>query len=150
MAEMYLQFVPVDPVYQPSLPALEKARELLESMVAAREVTACNYPGVQFFDSGQEWDYPVCSACGESSEAWFQGAMERAWDASTEAYGSLSATAECCGAPVFLNRLHYPGGDRFASFMLEAEHVGGDTNPAQQNELERMLGCKLIKKLVAR
>ena len=150
MAETYLQFVPTDPTYQPSLAALEDARTLLESIVQAHEVTASNYPGIQFFDSGEEWDYPLCSACGASSEAWFQDAMAHAWDETSGAYADLSATAECCGTKVLLNQLHYPGGDRFASFMLEASFAMGNTNPGQQLELERLLGCKLIKKLVGR
>ena len=151
MAETYLQFVPVDPTYRPSLAALEGARELLASIATdAQEVTACNYPGIQFFDSGQEWDYPSCPACGASTEPWFQDAMERAWDESNGAYRSLLATARCCDAEVFLNQLHYPGGDRFASFLLEAAQPFANVSPTQQLELEKILGCKLIKKLVAR
>jgi hypothetical protein len=151
MAETYLQFVPVDPAYQPSLAALEEARELLESILPqAREVNAGNYPGIQFFDSGQEWEYPTCPSCGAGSEDWFQHAMEHAWNESEGAYRDLSITTPCCSSNILLSQLHFPGGDRFASFLLEASSPWGDTTPAQDLQLEGILGSKLIKKLVAR
>lgn len=149
MAEIFLQFVPVDAAYQPTPEAAEEARVLLESICAhANEVTATNYPGIEFIDSRGEWDYPTCSACGASTEEWFQEAMESVRDESSGCYTTLQVTAGCCGKSVMLDQLHYPGGDRFASFMLETYCSAGSKDPsdAQQAQLERILGCKLIKK----
>lgn len=151
MAETSLQFVPCDATYQPSLAALESARKILESILTdAREVTTCNYPGIQFFDSGQEWEYPTRTVCGANTESWFQEAMGQAWDEEVGAYTDLSATAPCCGTAILLNQLHYPGGDRFASFLLEADRPSRDVTDAQHRMLETILGSNLIKKLVAR
>jgi hypothetical protein len=66
------------------------------------------------------------------------------------AYIDLSATAACCGTTILLNQLHFPSGDRFVSFLLEADRPSRDVTDAQHRMLETILGSKLIKKLVAR
>jgi len=144
MSDNWLQFVPIDPIFQPSLEAAERARALLASFTPeAEEVLASFKDQVEFFHPGSNWSGVECPACGADAEPWWEDAMSAASDSG---FADLAVITGCCGAELSLNELRYVWPAAFASFVLEAMNPGvQDLSPAQEQQLTATLGCKLTK-----
>lgn len=153
MAEFHYYVLPADPGARPQAQAASSAEAFVRGvMPGAQEVRAMRFDGPQFYDSGQHFEHPVCPGCGASVEPWWADAMAAAWNEDASRFDDLRVVAPCCGAETALDRLHYPGGDRFAVFAIEVRFADpGESLSAQQLErLEGMLGCRLVANWVAR
>jgi len=144
MSDNWLQFIPVDPTYQPAEAAAECARALLAKFTPqADEVNAEFKETTEFFHPGSNWSGVSCPLCGADAQEWWEGAMDAA---SEHDFADLKAMAHCCGASVSLNDLNYTWPAGFASFVLEAMNPNvRDLQPGQQAQLQTILGCELRK-----
>ena len=142
MSDNWLQFIPVDPTYQPAEEAAECARALLAKFTpVADEINAEFKVTTEFFHPGSNWSGVRCPLCGADAQEWWEAAMDAA---SKRDFADLKATAHCCGASVSLNDLNYTTPAGFASFVLEAMNPNvRDLQPDQQAQLQTILGCEL-------
>jgi hypothetical protein len=147
MGDFYIQFVPADPVFRPSVEASERARTLLASFVGQADEVSCRFlTSVKFFHPLENWSGVRCRSCDTDAEAWWREAMNEAY---SRAFMDLTVTAPCCGVRISLNDLNYPSAAAFGSFVLEAmnPHIW-DLTTAQVQQLENCLGCKLKQVLM--
>jgi hypothetical protein len=71
MSDNWLQFIPTDPYFQPSVEAAEDARELLATFVPdSEEVTVDPKETVEFFHPGGNWSGVNCPGCDADLEEW--------------------------------------------------------------------------------
>jgi hypothetical protein len=142
MSDNWLQFVPSDPTYRPSLAAAERAKALLSSFAPrADEINVKFNDTIRFIHPGANWSGVNCPVCGANAEAWWTEAMNSAF---TNGFSDLDVTARCCGARVSLNDLNYVWPAAFASFVIEVMNPNiKNLTPAQEQELASCLGCKL-------
>jgi hypothetical protein len=144
MSDNWLQFIPTDPNFQPSLESAERARALLATYLPrAQDVRASFKDAVEFFHPGGNWSGVECPACGADAEPWWQLAMAQA---SQTGFASLNVQAPCCAAQVSLNELRYIWPAAFGRFMLQAMNPGvEDLEPVQGARLTETLGHSLRK-----
>jgi hypothetical protein len=144
MSDNWLQFVPTDPTYRPSLDAAQAARSLLVAMAPrSDEVNVKFLDKIEFFHPGSNWSGVKCNACGADAESWWKKAMATA---ARNNFKALSVTAPCCGAHTSLNDLTYVWPAGFASFAIEAMNPNiDDLSDLHQKELATCLGCDLRK-----
>lgn len=142
MSDNWIQFIPANPNYLPSIPAAEIAKALLASFVPdADEVVFKFTDNVEFIHPGGNWSGVKCPACGADAEPWWKGTMNAAYKTR---FSNLEVTAACCGASVSLNELDYLWPAGFAKFVLEAMNPNvKDLTPDQTGQLSKCLGCDL-------
>lgn len=142
MSDNWLQYIPLDPEFQPSPNAAEAARRLLASFAPeADEVTVEFKASTEFFHPAGNWSGVKCPACASDLEDWWHNAMAIA---SKTAFKNLSVTSPCCGAVTSLNDLNYVWPAGFGRFVLEATNpqIENLTN-AQEDQLAERLGGRL-------
>ena len=144
MSDNWLQFVPVNPKYQPSRQAAEKAKLLLATFVPrAKEVNVEFTDNIRFFNPCGNWSGVNCPACGQNANAWWGNAMDQAFHGQ---FTELEVKTPCCGATVSLNEMDYIWPAAFGSFVLEAMNPNvTDLTAVQEQQLAFCLGCKLLK-----
>lgn len=144
MSDNWLQFIPSDPDFQPTISSAEAARQLLASFVPdADEVNAEFKSSKQFFHPGGNWSGVKCPACGADLEEWWEQAMGTA---SKTAFANLAVSTPCCGASTSLNDLNYVWPAGFGRFVLEAMNPNIENlTPSQENQLAERLGRELRK-----
>jgi hypothetical protein len=148
MSDFWIQFVPADPMFRPSVEATERARALLASFVGqADEVNGSFLDSVEFFHPVENWSGVRCPSCDSDAEAWWREAMSEAY---SRAFTDLNVTAPCCGTRVSLNDLNYASTAAFGSFVLEVmnPHIW-DLSRQQVQQIADCLGCEL-KQVVMR
>lgn len=144
MSDNWLQLVPYDPEYQPSIDVAEKARSLFESFVPdAEKVIFSIKDSTEFFHPMANWSGVECPICGADLESWWGLEMQ---ERSTSNYQNLVVTSPCCGSPVSLNELRYRWPAGFGRFVLEAMNPNiRDLTPSQENALSQSACCSLRK-----
>lgn len=144
MSDNWIQFVPEDPTFQPSVEAAELAKRMLSSFVPnAWKVSASFKDSIDFFHPGGNWSGVECNACGADVENWWPHAMNSAFKTG---FSSLQTKCPICGAEVSLNDLKYIWPAAFGSFVLEAMNPSiGEFPDEQLAQLVEVLECKLRK-----
>lgn len=143
MSDDYLRLVPADPTWQPSEETAQRCAELLRSFYPSADEISAEFPGaIAFFDSGSNLGNIYCPACGQSVQAWWPDAMDRAYET---AFQNLAVRTPCCGAETSLNDLRYDWPSAFGRFALEIRNPGLPTVPGEQRHaaLEDCLGTSL-------
>jgi len=142
MSDNWLQLVPADPHFQPSIEMAEGARTLFASFVPdADEVTYSLKDSIEFFHPMANWSGVECPSCGVDAEPWWEEAMQQG---AQEIFNYLFVTSPCCNSRVSLNDLHYIWPATFGRFVLEAmnPNVSGLT-PDQELALSQCLGSRV-------
>ncbi len=144
MSDNWLQLIPHDPEFQPSIVSAEAARRLLASFVPdADEINATFKPTKEFFHPGGNWSGVRCPVCKADIEEWWNDAMS---EASKTGFADLSATTPCCSAATSLNELDYLSPAGFGRFVLEALNPNVESlTPSQDHGLAALLGRPLRK-----
>ncbi len=144
MSDNWLQFVPDDPNFQPSLEAAKDAEKMLASYTPdAGSVVATYHQSIVFFHPGGNWSGVECPACGSDIETWWQDAMR---DSAQNQFQDLMASTPCCATHISLNELRYVWPAAFGRFVLEAMNPNvKDITLDQEHLLSNRLGCKLRK-----
>ncbi len=144
MSDNFLQLIPTDPQFQPSIQTAERAQSLLKRFTPQAETVEARFnESVEFFHSGSNGSGIHCTACGAEASYWWFSAMDEAGESG---FNELEVTAHCCGASVSLNELRYDWPVGFARFVLEAQNPNvPDLQPGQLAQLEAVLGCSLRK-----
>jgi hypothetical protein len=89
MSDNWIQFVPVDPTYQPDRAAIERAKLLLSSFVPdAFEVDVRFVETIQFFHPAGNWSGVNCPKCGLNVQDWWTKAMDVAFETNFGICGS--------------------------------------------------------------
>jgi hypothetical protein len=142
MSDKWLQFVPSDASFQPSLQAAEKAKLLLGSFVPqATEIDFAFKDAVEFFHPGGNWSGVRCPTCGSDLEGWWSTAMDSSFKTG---FSNLDTTVPCCGARVSLNDLDYVWPAGFARFVLEAMNPDvKDVSADQLQQISQYLACDI-------
>lgn len=144
ISDSILRYVPVDPVWQPTLEAANKAAALLKSISIQYDDVQANFEDkVVFYDPGESWSGVECPACGVDAEEWWSEAMDTAF---ANDFSNLMVEAPCCGATMSMNDLHYVWPAAFGRFVLEAHNPNmGEPTPEQDQQLAEILGSPLRK-----
>jgi hypothetical protein len=143
MSDDILSVIPDDPQYVPDHPAQQISHALFSSFVAkADEVKLLVYDDVHFIDPGENFSSVTCPVCGTDISAWWQEAMQTAYD---QGFADLTITTPCCNSTGSLNDLNYDWPAGFASFALQARNPHIDINEGQLGMLASMLKCQLRK-----
>ncbi len=142
MSDNWLQYIPLDPEFQPSPKSAETARQLLASFVPkADEVTVDFKSSTEFFHPAGNWSGVKCSVCAADLEEWWYAAMAIA---SKTAFKNLSVTTPCCGVATSLNDLTYVQPAGFGRFVLEAMNPQVENlTDAEEYRLAECLGGRL-------
>jgi hypothetical protein len=142
MSDTWIQFIPTDPNYRPSILDAEVAKGLLASFVPDADEVGFKFTGnVEFIHPGGNLSGVKCPACGANAEPWWQDAMDAAYKTG---FSNLGVTAACCGACVSLNELNYLWPAGFTKFVLEAMNPNvRDLTPYQTGQLSKSLRCNL-------
>lgn len=144
MSDNWLQYVPRNYMFRPTLEAARLAKELLSLLLPeAEEIESTFEDGIKFFDAGANWSGVICPVCGEDAESWWVDAME---NASKLRFTSMQCTALCCKSHVLLNELQYVWPAAFGSYVLEA--MNPNSNGLSQTELDKIqkvLGCSMYQ-----
>jgi hypothetical protein len=139
MSDTYLRYVPVTPSFVPNDAAIAIAESFVGRILTARPAASRVAAEVEFVDAGQNWEGVRCPKCGGDAEPWWGDAMSAAAD---HAFQDLAVQAQCCGARVALDELHYGWPVAFGRFVLEAANPSADgLSEDQLNELGSLLGC---------
>jgi len=143
MSDDILSVIPVDPEYVPDHSAQQMGQALFSSFVSkADEIKMFVYDEVHFIEPGENFNSVTCPVCGADISAWWQEAMETAYN---QQFTDLTVTTPCCSSTGSLNDLNYDWPAGFASFVLQARNPEIDVNDAQLGMLASMLKCQLRK-----
>lgn len=144
MSDSWLQYIPKEPEFRPSVAAAaEAAAKLAAFFPEAASVKSEFKDAVTFFHPGGNWSGVQCPVCGSDAEAWWGDAMERAEQGQ---FLNLVCVAPCCGSTVSLNQLKYIWPAAFGSYVLEAMNPNAEGLPlAQMEQLEAILDCELVE-----
>ncbi len=142
MSDNWLQFIPDEPTFQPTLQAAENARTLLHSFLPnSDEINIKFMESVTFFDPGSNWSGVECPACNTNIEEWWPEAMGVAAE---NDFQDLMTVTPCCSKKISLNNLKYIWAVAFGRFVLEAQNPNIQDFPIiQKTQLEKILGCTL-------
>jgi hypothetical protein len=93
MSDNFLQLIPTDPQFQPSIETAELAQSLLKRFTREAETVEARFnESVEFFHSGSNGSEIHCTACGAEASYWWLSAMDEAWESrfnKLEVTGSL-------------------------------------------------------------
>jgi hypothetical protein len=142
VSDNWLQFVPIDPNWQPTLEAADRAVALLTTMADDPDAVEASFKdSVEFVYAWSNWSGVKCPSCGTDLEEWWWEALGKAHEDS--GFNDLNVVAPCCGAPTSLNDLDFEWPVGFGRFVLEAMNPGFIPSEEQERELAECLGVKL-------
>lgn len=96
VSDNWIQFVPADPLAQPTKEAADRSVQLLKSYAPdADEVIAEFKDHTEFFHPAGNWSGVQCPVCGSDAESWWGDAVSRAAEA---AFSDLAVQTPCCGS----------------------------------------------------
>ena len=143
MSDNVLSLIPLDPEYVPDHAAQQMGHALFSSFVAkADDISMLVHDDIHFVDPGENFVSVTCPVCGTDISAWWQDAMQVAFE---QQFRNLIVTTPCCESTGSLNELTYDWPAGFASFVLQARNPVSDVNDAQLGMLASMLKCQLRK-----
>ena len=138
MSDNWLQFISVDPTWQPTPGAADSAAAFLRALAPdSDEINAEFKDEVEFFHPGANWSGVECPSCGADAEGWWDDAMGVAAE---RGFADLTVAAPCCGAKTSLSDLRYVWPAAFGRFVLEAMNPNISEITAEQ---ERRLADRL-------
>nr|WP_315481723.1 hypothetical protein [uncultured Undibacterium sp.] len=142
MSDNWLQYIPTNPEFIPTINAANDAVKLLEAFFPlAEEVKFEISDSVNFYHPGANWSGVECLNCGVNAESWWDDVMDQAAESQ---FRSLTFIAPCCGAEVSLNNLKFIWPAAFGSFVLEAMNPRSKNLSSEQfTLLESTLECSL-------
>ena len=118
MSDSWLQFIPADPAWSPTVEAAKRAEALLAAWTPEADSVEHQFKtAMEFFAPGENWSGVACPACAADLEAWWNEAMNAAF---ARDFSDLTVTTPCCGEVRSLNDLHYVWPAGFGRFVLEA------------------------------
>ncbi len=121
MSDNYLTVIPVDPYWQPSKGAADRAAARLSGMLpdddARRGLEAKWHDSVEVILCGNNLEKISCPHCGvELTTGWWAEAVSDRYDVS---FPTLMVMVPCCGVETSLNELVYDWPMGFARFRIE-------------------------------
>ena len=144
MSDDWIIVIPDSPDYVPSKAAQKRAEALLRSFAPrADTIEATTSEEIRFIDCGGNFERIVCPACtGEIDIDWWSRWMIKELESDCPL---RAVQLPCCGTAKALNQLIYEWPQGFARFSLEAMNANiGELPHEKREELERVLGCRLI------
>jgi hypothetical protein len=144
MSDNWIIVIPESPDYVPSEAAQERAAALLRSFAPrANKIEATTSKKIRFIDCGGNFERIVCPACASEVDVdWWSDCMSKEFESD---FPLRAVQLPCCGTAKALNQLIYEWPQGFARFSLEAMNANiGELAGERREELERVLGCRLI------
>jgi hypothetical protein len=144
MSDYWIILIPDSPHYVPSKATVTRAESLFRSFAPqAVTIQATISSDIRFFDCGGNFERIICPTCTTEIDVdWWSDQMTQEFESS---FPLRPIQLPCCGTLKALNQLIYEWPQGFARFSLEAMNANiGKLTHDKREELERVLGCRLI------